>query len=343
MKIIVDAFGGDNAPLEVIKGCVQAVNEFNINIILVGSKKKIEKVCKENEIILYKIDIADADEVVTMEDSPQAVMKSKGQNSMAEGLRLLHQGAGDAFVTAGNSGALVFGSTLIVKRIRGIKRCAFAPILPCANGKNFMLIDSGANVECRPEMLQQFGLMASVYMKKVMKINSPKVALANVGVEEHKGGPFQRESFEKLKKMPINFIGNIEAREIMSGKADVIVTDGFTGNIILKLCEGVASVLMGKIKNILTKNTKNKLVAAVLLPDIKILKKEMDYNEYGGAPVLGISKPVFKVHGNANAYTIAKAIKLTVDYIKTNVIGEILQVVSNQRNLNFEEVENAVD
>jgi glycerol-3-phosphate acyltransferase PlsX len=327
MKIIVDAFGGDNAPLEIIKGCAQAVAEQeNLEIILVGSKRVIDKVANDNNIILYHIKVHDAPDIITMEDEPSEIMKSKHQSSMAEGLRLLHEDQGQAFISAGNSGALVVGATLVVKRIKGIKRCAFAPIIPTDKGC-FMLIDSGANVECRPEMLQQFGFMGSVYMEKVMKIKKPRVALANVGVEDHKGGPFQIEAFGRLKESPINFIGNIEAREIPYGAADVIVTDGFTGNIILKLYEGVAGYLMGKIKDILIKNAKNKIASAMILPDMKKLKQELDYNEYGGAPILGISRPVFKAHGSAVAKTFKNAIGLTLKYLKTNAIKEIESAV----------------
>jgi glycerol-3-phosphate acyltransferase PlsX len=326
MKVIVDAFGGDNAPLEILKGCAEAVAEYGVHIILVGSRQKIETVANENNIILYRMVIVDTQDIITMDDDPQDIMKSKSQSSMAEGLRLLREGKGDAFISAGNSGALNVGATLIVKRIKGIKRCAFAPVIPTNKGC-FMLIDGGANVECRPEMLQQFGFMGSIYMEKVMKVQNPKVALVNVGVEEHKGGPFQIEAFERLKKSSINFIGNIEARNIPEGDADVVVTDGFTGNIILKLYEGVASFLMNKIKNTFFKNTKNKVAALMMFSDIKALRKELDYNEHGGAPIIGISKPVFKAHGSAVAKTFKNAIRLTISYVETHVIDEISSAV----------------
>ncbi len=327
MKIIVDAFGGDNAPVEILRGCAAAVAEYGINILLVGSKEKIEKAANENNILLYHMDIEDTPDVITMEDDPSEIVKSKNNSSMAMGLKLLSEGKADAFISAGNSGALVMGATFIVKRIKGIKRCAFAPVIPKEKGC-FMLIDSGANVECRPEMLQQFGIMGSIYMSRVMGVGKPRVGLVNVGVEEHKGGQFQRDVYEKLKNSNLNFVGNVEAREVPIDAADVIVTDGFTGNVMLKLYEGVATVLMGKIKNVLTQNIKNKIAAAMILPEMRALKAEIDYNEYGGAPIMGLQKPVFKAHGNSSARTFKNAIRLTIDYVNGNVAEEISKALS---------------
>ena len=335
MNIIVDAFGGDNSPIEVIKGCAMAVSEYDVNILLVGSKKKIEKIANENSILLYHIDICDVEDVISMDEDPAEIMKSKNNSTMAKGLKLLAQGEGDAFISAGNSGALVMGATFIVKRIKGVKRCAFAPILPKNEGC-FMLIDSGANVECRPDMLNQFGIMGSIYMEKVMGIKSPRVALANIGTEEHKGGTFQHEAYNYLKNSNINFIGNIEARDIPDNAGDVIVTDGFTGNIILKLYEGVAMTLMSKVKAVLTKNVKTKLAAAMILPEMKELKEQMDYNEYGGAPIMGLSKPVFKAHGNSTAVTFKNAIKVTMEYVSKNVINEIKEEVESMSEKDIE-------
>lgn len=323
MKIIVDAFGGDNAPLEILKGCAQAVAEYGVNILLVGDKKKIEKIATENSVILYHMEIVDAPDVIAMTDEPSEIMKSKSNSSMAKGLKLLADGEGDAFISAGNSGALVMGATFIVKRIRGIKRCAFAPVIPKENGC-FMLVDAGANVECRPEMLKQFGIMGSIYMNKVMNIHEPRVGLVNVGVEDHKGGEFQKEVYKKLKESDLNFVGNVEAREVPVDAAEVIVTDGFTGNVMLKLYEGVAKTLMGKIKDLFSKNMKNKLAASLLLSDMRELKNEIDYNEYGGAPIIGLTKPVFKAHGSSNANTFKNAIRLTIDYVNGNVTNEII-------------------
>ena len=322
MKIIVDAFGGDNAPLEIIKGCAEATKELDIDILLTGDEQEIRRVAKENEISLDRITIADAPDVITMEDSAGDIMKSKSNSSMAVGLKKLAAGEGDAFLSAGNSGALVVGATMIVKRIKGVKRVAFAPVMPKDKGF-FMLIDSGANVDCKPEMLRQFGVMASIYVEKVMGVKNPRVGLANVGVEDHKGGELQHAAFALLKDSPVNFIGNIEARDIPYDAADVIVADGFTGNCILKLYEGVAMLMMGKIKEIFKKSAKNMIAASLIMKDLKGLKKEMDYNEYGGAPIMGAAKPVFKAHGSSKAKTIKSALRLTKAYVEGNVVQEI--------------------
>jgi glycerol-3-phosphate acyltransferase PlsX len=327
MKIIVDAFGGDNAPLEIIKGCAEAVKGLGVDILLAGNSEKIRSVAKENQVSLDHMEIADAPDVITMDDSAGEIMKSKANSSMAEGLRRLAAGDGDAFVSGGNSGALVVGSTLMVKRIKGIKRVSFAPIMPKNNGC-FMLIDSGANVDCKPEMLLQFGIMGSIYMEKVMKVKSPRVALANIGTEDHKGGELQHAAFALLKQSGLNFIGNIEARDIPDDAGDVIVADGFTGNVILKLYEGVALMLMGKLKEIFTKSALNKLAAAIVLKDIGSLKKNFDYNEYGGAPLMGCAKPVFKTHGSAKAKTVYNALRLTKAYVEGNVVDEIAESVA---------------
>ena len=327
MKIIVDAFGGDNAPLEILKGCADAVRELDIDILLTGDESIIRKVAQENEISLDRMEIAHTDSVITMEDHAGDIMKSKNNSSMALGLKKLAAGEGDAFISAGNSGALIVGATLIIKRIKGIKRVAFSPVIPKKEGF-FMLIDSGANVDCKPEMLQQFGIMGSIYVNKVMGVENPRVALANIGTEEHKGGELQHEAFRLLKESPVNFIGNIEAREIPYDAGDVIVADGFTGNCILKLYEGVAMCMMGLIKDIFTKNLKNKIAASLILSDMKELKKHMDYNEYGGAPIMGASKPGFKAHGDSKAKTFKNALRLTKAYVEGNVVDEITRSVA---------------
>ena len=322
MKIIVDAFGGDNAPLEIIKGCAESVAKFGVDIILTGKESEIREVAAQNNISLDRIEIEDCDEVITMHDSAESVVKTKKDSSMAVGFRLLAQGKGDAFLSAGNSGALCVGATLLIKRIKGIKRPAFAPVLPSVTGC-LMLLDGGANVDCRPEMLRQFAVMASVYMEKVMKINNPRIGLANVGTEDHKATELYRETYGILKESRLNFIGNIEGIDVPTGKCDVVVCDGFTGNMIIKTYEGVASVLMKEIKNIFTGSAKGKMAAALVMKDLKAMKTRFDYNTYGGAPILGASKPVFKVHGDAKAVTLVNAIGLCIDYVEANAIDII--------------------
>lgn len=335
MKVIVDAFGGDNAPREIIKGAKLAADELGYDIVLVGDEEKIKGEAIKNNVSIENMQIVHASDVISMEDAPTDILKSKNNSSMAVGLRLLAQGEGDAFVSAGNSGALCVGATLIVKRIKGVKRCAFAPVIPKSNGF-FMLIDSGANVECRPEMLKQFGIMGSIYMKNVMTVANPRVGLVNVGTESTKGDELRFEAFNLLKDSNINFIGNIEAREIPADCADVVVADGFTGNIILKFYEGMAKEMFSKFKNIFVKSFKNKLASAVLMPDIQEMKKHIDYKEYGGAPLIGISKSVFKAHGNSDAKTFKNAIRLAGEYTKRNIVKLISESIK-ENEVNKEE------
>lgn len=330
MKIIVDAFGGDHAPLEIMKGCAQAVQELDVDILLTGKEQAIRRVAKQNNVSMYRMEIADAPDVIAMSDAPGEIMKSKSESSMAVGLKLLAQGKGDAFLSGGNSGALVMGSSLLIKRIKGIKRASFGAIMPKAEGF-MMLMDGGANIECRPEMLQQFGIMGSIYMDKVMNIKNPRVGLVNVGAEEQKGGELQQEAYRLLQNSPINFVGNVEGRDIPDDAADVIVADGFTGNILLKTYEGVAMMVMKQVKNVMTKTTKNKLAALALKADFMELKGRMDYNEYGGAPVMGVCKPVFKAHGSSKAQTIKNALRLTKAYVETNVIDLITKSIQELR------------
>jgi glycerol-3-phosphate acyltransferase PlsX len=322
MNIVIDAFGGDNAPLEVIKGSIKAHNDFSVDVTLVGDENKIRQCAQKNELDISQLKIKHADSVIEICDNPMFIRTSKKDSSMAVGLRLLNEGRGDAFISAGNSGALCVGATIAVKRIKGIKRPAFAPVLPSETGF-FMLLDGGANVDARPEMLCQFALMGSVYMEKVMKVQNPRVGLANVGVEEHKGNELYQQTYKILKESKLNFVGNVEGRDIPKGVCDVVVCDGFTGNIILKTYEGVAITLMKKIKHMFTDSTKGKLAAVLTMSDIKELKAKFDYNKYGGAPILGSSKPVFKAHGDSKAITLKNAVELSMNYVSGNAIGEI--------------------
>ncbi len=327
MKIIVDAMGGDNAPLEIIKGSLLAKKEYNVDIILVGKESVINSVSRENNLDISDVEIINAEQVIETDEEANTVLKKKPDSSMAVAFRMLAQNEGDAFVSAGNSGSLCVGGTLITKRIKGIKRPGFAPLLPHFAGGCFMLIDAGANLETRPELLLQYAVMGSAYMKNVMKIENPRVGLANVGTEEHKGMELQHKAYELLKEADINFIGNVEGRELPYGKCDVVVCDGFTGNLILKTYEGTAKAIADKVKNLFSKNLKSKLAAALVMSDLKKMIKEFDYNEYGGAPIMGTLKPVFKAHGSSKAKTIKNAIKLTKEFVEADVIKEISQAV----------------
>ena len=323
MKVLVDAFGGDNAPLEIIKGCILCLKQYEgLSIGLVGNRELIEQCAKEHDLSLDEMQIFDAPDRISMEDEAGEIVKSKKNSSMAVGLQLLAKGEGDAFLSAGNSGALIMGATFIVKRIKGVKRPAFAPVMPSSGGP-VLLIDSGANIDVRPDMLQQFGVMGSVYMENVLHIQNPRVALANVGTEDHKGGELQHEAFRLLKNSGLNFIGNMEARDFPAGACDVIVADGFTGNIIIKMYEGVAKELMKKIKEMFMKNAKTKLAALMIKKDIYELKQYFDYNRYGAAPVMGSAKPVLKTHGSAKAETIVTSMRSVIDFINSDVTGKI--------------------
>lgn len=327
MKIIIDAFGGDNAPLEIIRGAILAVDEYDIDIILVGDEEKINRCCADNNINLKRTEIVDAKEIITMHDNAKTVLKDKEDSSMAVGFRLLNEGKGDAFVSAGNTGAVTVGATLITKRIKGVKRPAIASVMPSAKNP-ILLMDCGANSECRAEFLYQFGLMGSLYMQHILKYDNPKIAIANNGEEETKGTPLVKEAYALMKNAPYNFIGNIEGRQIPFGDADVVVADGFTGNLILKTYEGVAKVLMNGIKAAFMKNTISKLSYLGVKSGIDDMKKQFDYKEYGGAVLLGVKKPVVKAHGSADARTFKNAIKQAVWFLENNLIEEIEKALS---------------
>ncbi|WP_303820828.1 phosphate acyltransferase PlsX [Ruminococcus flavefaciens] len=317
-KIIVDAFGGDNAPLEVIKGCERAVRELGVSIILTGSEEKIKKCAAENGLSLSGIEIVHTDDVFDIHEEPKEIMKSGKNSSMALGLNLLSEGKGDAFVSAGSTGALVMGATFIVKRIKGIKRIAPSPILPGDKG-SFILLDAGANTECRPEMLVQFAVMGSAYMEKVMGVKSPKVGLLNIGSEETKGRELEIEAYKLLEKSGLNFAGNIEARDLPKGEVQVVVTDGFTGNIVLKLYEGMGSFFAKRVKWIFS--GAGKLGAIFSLGKIKAFRKQMDYKEVGGSALLGVRKPVIKAHGSSDGTAFFNAVRQAKKCVEGNVAG----------------------
>ena len=324
MNIVIDAFGGDNAPLEVIKGAIDARNDFGVDITLVGDEQKIKKCAKDNSLDISGLKIRHADTVIDVCEEPTEVIKGKKDCSMAVGMKMLADGEGDAFLSAGSTGALVVGATMIVKRIKGIKRPALATILPTA-GDPTMLLDSGANAECRPEMLVQFAIMGSAYMNKIIGVSTPKVALANIGAEESKGRELEVQTYQQLIKAPVNFIGNIESRQVPLGDADVVVADGFTGNIMLKLYEGMGKFFSGELKGMLKKN---KLAAIMLLPSVKAFKKKVDYSEYGGAPLLGTLKPVIKAHGSSDAKAFYNAVRQAKQFTETGVIDEITSALA---------------
>ena len=322
MKIIVDAFGGDNAPLSVLEGSALAVKEYGVEILLTGDEKKIKDCANANNISLEGIKILHANDIMDMHDDPTEIVKSKKNTSMAVGLKALADGEGDAFVSAGSTGALVVGGSLIVKRIKGIKRVALASFIPGKNN-NYLMLDIGANADCRPEMLYQFGIMGSVYMEKVDGRKNPTVGLLNIGTEDTKGSELYKESYALLKDAPVNFVGNVESREIPKGDVDVVVADGFTGNIALKLIEGVSLTMFSMIKNVLYRNIKNKIGALLIKKGLYEIKAKSDYTEIGGAPLLGTRKPVFKAHGSSNGKAIKNAIGKAAAFAQNGVIEKI--------------------
>lgn len=322
MKIIVDAFGGDNAPLEVLKGAAEAVQKLDVEVVLTGNEKIIRETAEKNGISLDKISIIHTESVIDIHEEPTAVIKEKEDCSMAVGLKALAEGKGDAFVSAGSTGALVVGATFIAKRIKGVKRAALAPIMPTAKG-HMILVDGGANVDCRPEMLVQFGIMGSCYMNKVMGVKSPKVGLVNVGSEDTKGRELELEAYRQFKNAPVSFYGNLEAREIPFGACEVVVSDGFTGNVLLKLYEGMGSFFSHTLKDMLMTSFGGKLAALMIMKKIKAFKKKMDYTEVGGAVLLGISKPVIKAHGSSNGRAFYNAIRQAKNCVEGKVVEEI--------------------
>lgn len=322
MKIIVDAFGGDNAPLEVIKGSAMAVEQLGVEIILTGDENKIKAAAAENNISLNGISIMHTESVIDIHEEPTSIIKERSDCSMAIGLKALADGEGDAFVSAGSTGALVVGATFIAKRIKGIKRAALAPVMPTDKGY-MMLVDAGANVDCRPEMLVQFGIMGSCYMERVLGVKSPKVGLINVGAEDTKGREMDIEAYKMLKEAPVNFYGNLEARDIPLGECEVVVSDGFTGNVALKLYEGMGSYFSHTLKDMLMGSFGGKLAALLIMKKVKAFKKKMDYSETGGAVLMGISKPVIKAHGSSNAKAFYNAIRQAKNCVDGDIIGEI--------------------
>ncbi len=321
MKIILDAMSGDNAPLEILRGAVMARAEFPDEIVLVGNENVLADVAVKNDIDLRGITIVNAPSVISMEDSPLSVVRDKRDSSMSVGLKMLSQGEGDAFVSAGNTGALITGATLIVRRIKGINRAGIASILPLGNP--VLLLDSGANLNITSDNMAQFAFMGAKYMEKVYGIQRPRVGQLNNGTEYNKGNALQVESYQILSESGLNFVGNVEAKEVPFNVCDVLVTDGYSGNILLKNTEGMGKFMMGILKNVLLTNVATKLSAATMKSKIKGLKVRFDASEHGGAPLLGISQPVIKAHGSSDAKAIKNAVRQAITFVKTGVNHDI--------------------
>ena len=328
MKIIVDAMGGDNAPAAVVQGALDAHKTLGVDILLVGRAADILK-CVEacGETTLPKgVEIRDASEVVEICDDPATAFKAKKDSSLTVGLNLLKEGQGDAFVSAGSTGALLAGATLVVKRIRGLRRAAMGPVIPVFGGRA-VLCDCGANAECTPEYLLQFAYLGSFYAKRVLGVENPRVGLLNIGAEETKGDTLRLETHALLKAAGeagrINYIGSIEGNDAMMGEADVIVADGFTGNVFLKSMEGAAKFMFKELKKVLYSSAKTKIGAMLIKNDLASMKKLLDPSEVGGTAFLGISKPVIKAHGSSDARAITNAILRAKEYAESGFIADI--------------------
>ena len=336
MKIIVDAMGGDNAPQAPVMGAIQANQEYGVGITLVGRGEEILKVLEENGIkdLPAGVEIAHASEVVEMCDNPATAFREKKDSSLTVGLNLLKSGAGDAFVSAGSTGALLSGATLVVKRIRGIRRAALAPVVPTGGG-GAVLIDCGANAECPPEYLLQFAYMGSYYAEHVLGRPEPKVGLLNIGVEPSKGTSLQTTVYPMLQEAGaagrINFVGNVEAREAVEGAVDVIVCDGYSGNIFLKTMEGTGLYLVKELKGVFMQNILTKLAAVLVSGGLKKMKKLMSSSEVGGTALVGISKPVIKAHGSSDAYAIKNAVRQAKQYVSSGIIESITENIDVMR------------
>lgn len=325
MKIAIDAMGGDNAPKEIVLGAMKAISKFpDVEITLVGDETKIKQYLTNNQ----RITILHTEEVILGSDEPVRAVRRKKTASMVLAAQTVADGNADACISAGNTGALVAAGLFVVGRIKGIDRPALSPTLPTIGGEGFLLLDVGANADARPEHLQQFAIMGSIYSQKVRGIAKPRVGLLNIGSEEKKGNDLTKKTFELLKQTDLHFIGNVEARDLLDGVADVVVTDGFTGNMVLKTVEGTAMSVFKMVKSTLMNSLKTKIAAVMLKPDLYKLKNKMDYSEYGGAGLFGLKAPVIKAHGSSDANAIYNAVRQTREMVGGDVTGLIKESVA---------------
>jgi len=324
MRLAIDAMGGDNAPKEIVLGAMKAVEAYkDIHIVLVGDERKIREHLTSED----RIEIIHTEEVILGTDEPVRAVRRKKDASMVLAAKQVTDGKADACLSAGNTGALMAAGLFVVGRIEGIERPALAPTLPTIGGEGFLLLDVGANADAKPEHLLQYALMGSIYSEKARGLKNPRVGLLNIGTEEKKGNELTKNSFSLLKNADINFIGNVEARDLLDGAADVVVTDGFTGNMVLKTIEGTAMSVFKMLKQTLMSSVKTKLAAAVLKPDLATIKGKMDYTEYGGAGLFGLKAPVIKAHGSSDANAIYNSIRQAREMVANDVAGTIKKAI----------------
>ncbi|MGG1630527.1 phosphate acyltransferase PlsX [Rossellomorea sp. NRS-1567] len=324
MKLAVDAMGGDHAPKEIVLGVKRALSEFNdIEVVLYGDEKQIKQYITPGD----RLTIVHTDEVIEATDEPVRAVKRKKNASMVLMAQAVKNGEADACISAGNTGALMTAGLFIVGRIDGIERPALAPTLPTLDGKGFLMLDLGANVDAKPEHLFQYAIMGSIYAEKVRGIKNPRIGLLNIGTEDKKGNELTKKTFQLLKDAPIHFIGNVESRDLLEGPADVVVTDGFTGNMVLKTIEGTALSVFSMLKKTFTASTKNKLAAGLVKNDLKQMKNMLDYTEYGGAGLFGLKAPVIKAHGSSNEVALYNAMRQAREMVKHNVSNTIKDAI----------------
>ncbi|GKU24785.1 phosphate acyltransferase PlsX [Clostridium folliculivorans] len=335
MKIAIDGMGGDNSPSAIVEGCVEALKEFeDIEIVITGPEDKLKSELSKYQYDSLKVKIINATEVIGTNEHPVMALRKKKDSSLNKALKLVKDKECDAVISAGSTGAFLAGCTLVVGRIKGIERPALSPIMPGMNGP-FVVVDAGANVDCKPQYLKQFAIMGKVYYENVIKVSNPTVALVNIGAEEEKGNELTKETYSLLKDSNLNFVGNIEPRDISNGDVNVVVCDGFVGNTVLKMYEGVASNLLGTIKSEITSSIITKIGALFILPVIKSLKNKFDYKEYGGAPFLGVDGICIKAHGSSDARAFKNAIKQARMFYVNDTLAKLkaeLEVNTNDKN-----------
>lgn len=330
MKIVIDGMGGDNAPKSNVEGAVNAIKEYQVDLIITGDKDLLEKEFSNYEFDRNKLEIVHTTEIIENEDKPVKAIRSKKDSSMVVALNLVKEGKADAIISAGNTGALLAGGLFVVGRIKGIDRPCLCSAIPNVKRGMTLIADCGANADCKPKNLVEFAAMSNIYSRKVLGLENPKVALANVGLEEGKGNDLVKRSYEEIKKLDLNFIGNVEAREVINAYTDIIICDGFTGNILLKSAEGVALSVMSLIKETFMASTKSKIGALLIKDDLRKLKSFIDYSEYGG---------VIKAHGSSDAKAIKNAINQGIKFSNGKVVEDINQFISkyNEENKNNED------
>lgn len=324
IKIAVDAMGGDNAPNDIVKGSLKFVNDFkNAKLFLVGDKDSIEKAIGNDNYNKEQIEIVHTSEIITNDEKPMEAIRNKSESSLVKAIQMVKHKEADAIISAGSTGALLAGATTIIGRIKGVKRPTLAAVIPASKNKNYILVDSGANVDARPEYIVQFAILGSIYMEKMYGINSPKVGLVNVGTEESKGNEIAKETHELLKDTNLNFIGNIEAREIPSGDVDVVACDGFTGNVVLKLTEGMAIMIKNELKNSIMKSKINMIGAKIASGAFKDIGERFNHKKAGGAPIIGLRGLAVKAHGNSDDYAFYQGLKQCYLFVEKDITGEI--------------------